>query len=270
MHRWETLPQQRDDPSPSKSNSCGHSLMDPPSGYIKPDVQDLQLTNITAKEMQVIAEANMSQVKYAFASSWGSEDYPSLYDRHTRHMMSAHMQDALLLANLIPDSSIPSNKKLLDTACGTNALTFEATQLGIPDVNSNDFARGMSLKLLRQFFFKPSLMTDRIFRNSKTPPLMLSVPLLLSFFLKIESTVSSPLLESSNQAAPSSPLAGCLKKASWDTTAKFSVAPDYLFHQLSTYQRMPPFRLKASWMKSNQLPCSKMSMSIGSPTSECS
>jgi hypothetical protein len=79
--------------------------MDSPSGYIKLDLQDLLLTNITAK---VIAEAKMSQVKDAL--SWGSEDYPSLYDGHTRHMMSAHIQDALLLANLIPDSSIPSNK----------------------------------------------------------------------------------------------------------------------------------------------------------------
>jgi SAM-dependent methyltransferase len=124
--------------------------MDSPSGYIKPDLQDLQLTDITAKELQVIAEAKMSQVKDA--SSWGSEDYPSLYDRHTRHMMSAHVhiQDALLLANLIPDSSIPSNKKLLDTACGTGALTFKATQLGIPEVTSTDFAQGMLDKLIKK------------------------------------------------------------------------------------------------------------------------
>ncbi|OAJ44153.1 hypothetical protein BDEG_27419 [Batrachochytrium dendrobatidis JEL423] len=44
-----------DDPSPTTSDSSGHSLMDAP-GYIKPDLQDLLLTDITAKELRVIAE----------------------------------------------------------------------------------------------------------------------------------------------------------------------------------------------------------------------
>jgi hypothetical protein len=39
---------------PTKSDSSGHSLMDPP-GYIRPDLQDLLLTDITAKELRVIA-----------------------------------------------------------------------------------------------------------------------------------------------------------------------------------------------------------------------
>ncbi|KAI9096246.1 hypothetical protein DFS34DRAFT_160611 [Phlyctochytrium arcticum] len=48
--------QPSDDRSPTTSDSSGHSLMDPP-GYIKPDLQDLLLTDITAKELRVIAEA---------------------------------------------------------------------------------------------------------------------------------------------------------------------------------------------------------------------
>ena len=41
--------------SPTKSDSSGNSLMDPPSAYIKPDLQDLLLTDITATELRVIA-----------------------------------------------------------------------------------------------------------------------------------------------------------------------------------------------------------------------
>ncbi|KAJ3376364.1 hypothetical protein HDU84_000289 [Entophlyctis sp. JEL0112] len=48
------MDKQGDDPSPTTSDSSGHSLMDPP-GYIKPDLQDLLLTDITAKELRVIA-----------------------------------------------------------------------------------------------------------------------------------------------------------------------------------------------------------------------
>ena len=48
------MDKQSDDPSPTTSDSSGHSLMDPP-GYIKPDLQDLLLTDITAKELRVIA-----------------------------------------------------------------------------------------------------------------------------------------------------------------------------------------------------------------------
>lgn len=50
------MDKQGDKPSPTTSDSNGHSLMDPP-GYIKPDLQDLLLTDITAKELRVIAEA---------------------------------------------------------------------------------------------------------------------------------------------------------------------------------------------------------------------
>jgi hypothetical protein len=49
------MDKQSDDPSPTTSDSSGHSLMDPP-GYIKPDLQDLLLTDITAKELRVIAD----------------------------------------------------------------------------------------------------------------------------------------------------------------------------------------------------------------------
>ncbi|KAI9332366.1 hypothetical protein BDR26DRAFT_912396 [Obelidium mucronatum] len=45
----------------STSDRSGHSLMDPP-GYIKPDLQDLLLTDITAKELGVIA--NELEVDY--------------------------------------------------------------------------------------------------------------------------------------------------------------------------------------------------------------
>jgi hypothetical protein len=45
-----------DDPSPTKSDESGHSLMDPP-GYIKPSLQDLLLTDIDSKELRIIAAA---------------------------------------------------------------------------------------------------------------------------------------------------------------------------------------------------------------------
>jgi hypothetical protein len=45
------MDKQSDDHSPTKIDS---RLMDPP-GYIKPDLQDLLLTDITAKELRVIA-----------------------------------------------------------------------------------------------------------------------------------------------------------------------------------------------------------------------
>ncbi len=40
--------------------------------------------------------------------------------------MSAHIRDALLLANLIPGPSIPSNKELLDMACGNPSLSIKS------------------------------------------------------------------------------------------------------------------------------------------------
>jgi hypothetical protein len=44
------------DPSPTKGDESGHSLMDPP-GYIKPSLQDLLLTDIDSKELRIIAAA---------------------------------------------------------------------------------------------------------------------------------------------------------------------------------------------------------------------
>jgi ubiquinone/menaquinone biosynthesis C-methylase UbiE len=84
-------------------------------------------------------------------------------------MMSAHIRDALLLANLIPSSSIPSNKKLLDMACGTGALTFEANRLGIPDVTSTDFAQGMLDKLIEKAAqASPPIHVQTVLDNGQT------------------------------------------------------------------------------------------------------
>jgi hypothetical protein len=44
------------DPSPTKSDTSGSSILDPP-GYIKPSLQDLLLTDITAEELLNIAES---------------------------------------------------------------------------------------------------------------------------------------------------------------------------------------------------------------------
>jgi hypothetical protein len=49
------MDKQSDDPSPTKSDSSGNvRIMDPP-GYIKPDLQDFLLTDITAERLQDIA-----------------------------------------------------------------------------------------------------------------------------------------------------------------------------------------------------------------------
>ncbi|KAJ3276895.1 hypothetical protein HDV01_002950 [Terramyces sp. JEL0728] len=44
------------EPSPTKSDISNSSILDPP-GYIKPSLQDLLLTDITAEELQNIAES---------------------------------------------------------------------------------------------------------------------------------------------------------------------------------------------------------------------
>jgi hypothetical protein len=49
------MDKQSDDPSPTESDSSGNvRIMDPP-GYIKPDLQDFLLTDITAERLQDIA-----------------------------------------------------------------------------------------------------------------------------------------------------------------------------------------------------------------------
>lgn len=56
MHKKEPTKLTSDEPSPNNSDDSGHYLMDPP-GYINPSQQDLLLSDITAKELGVIAAA---------------------------------------------------------------------------------------------------------------------------------------------------------------------------------------------------------------------
>jgi hypothetical protein len=49
------MDKQSDNPSPTKSDSSGNSLLDLPAGYIMPYLQDLLLTDINWKELRVIA-----------------------------------------------------------------------------------------------------------------------------------------------------------------------------------------------------------------------
>ena len=56
MQKNEPTEFTNDDPSPTKSDDSGHSLMDSP-GYIKPSLQDLLLTDIDSKELRIIAAA---------------------------------------------------------------------------------------------------------------------------------------------------------------------------------------------------------------------
>jgi hypothetical protein len=122
MNKNEPTEFTSDDPSPTKSNESGHSLMDPP-GYIKPSLQDLLLNDISAKELRVIAE--VMELEYL-----GSASFPGSFPVDGRIWVPNHR----LMVNLVCRRQTKSNSPtrniifLIDTGSPVTYLCQEAME----------------------------------------------------------------------------------------------------------------------------------------------
>ena len=116
------MDKQSDDHSPTKSDSSGQSLMDPP-GYIKPDLQDLLLTDITAKELRVIAEA--MEVDYL-----GPAAFPGTFPAMGRIWIPNHRLMISLVCRRQTTKEAPARNIifLIDTGSPSTYLCQEAME----------------------------------------------------------------------------------------------------------------------------------------------
>ncbi|KAJ3025494.1 UNVERIFIED_CONTAM: hypothetical protein HDU68_007089 [Siphonaria sp. JEL0065] len=116
------MDKQSNDPSPTKSDSSGHSLMDPP-GYIKPDLQDLLLTDITAKELRVIAET--MEVEYL-----GPAAFPGIFPAVGRIKGQNHRLMVSLVCRRQTTKQAPAVNIifLIDTGSPVTYLCHEAME----------------------------------------------------------------------------------------------------------------------------------------------
>ncbi|EGF81255.1 hypothetical protein BATDEDRAFT_33105 [Batrachochytrium dendrobatidis JAM81] len=104
------------------SDSSGHLLMDAP-GYIKPDLQDLLLTDITAKELRVIAEA--MEVDYL-----GPAAFPGMFPAAGRIWVPNHRLMVTLVCRrqTTKEASACNIIFLIDTGSPTTFLCQEAME----------------------------------------------------------------------------------------------------------------------------------------------
>ncbi|KAJ3315794.1 hypothetical protein HDV04_000001 [Boothiomyces sp. JEL0838] len=117
-------------PSPTKSDISNSSILDPP-GYIKPSLQDLLLTDITAEELQNIAE-NLG-VKYL-----GPAEFPGSFPVNG----SVEGANKRLMVNLVCKRQSRSQTNainivfLIDTGSPVSYLSEIAIKTLIPE-NAN-------------------------------------------------------------------------------------------------------------------------------------
>ncbi|KAI8832350.1 S-adenosyl-L-methionine-dependent methyltransferase [Chytridium lagenaria] len=92
------------------------------------------------------------------ADAWG--DQADIYDSRLANMMSAHCRDALTLGGAFENAS--TSVSLLDVACGTGALTFEALRIPNCTVTATDFSAGMIETLKRKLKTNPIYSSTNI------------------------------------------------------------------------------------------------------------